>query len=166
MNESKVKKRNNMKPIFIIASALILAIVFFSVGYKFPVIPENNDSIKINTEINNSMKKDGRESKIDINTVFGDYKDIVLKGAVLYRKHCANCHGYKGRGDGISSKTLEHKPRNFISSSDWIKDASLTNMYNIINDGIEGTDMKSYSFLPSMDRISIIFFIKSEILRN
>lgn len=33
-------------------------------------------------------------------------------GAILYRDHCARCHGPQGRGDGPDAATLVHPPRN------------------------------------------------------
>ena len=34
-------------------------------------------------------------------------------GAVLFAKRCALCHGADGHGDGVASKGLNPKPRNF-----------------------------------------------------
>lgn len=36
----------------------------------------------------------------------------ALDGAVLYRAHCARCHGPEGRGNGPEAVTLAHSPRN------------------------------------------------------
>lgn len=34
-------------------------------------------------------------------------------GALVFAKRCALCHGAEGRGDGLASKGLNPKPRNF-----------------------------------------------------
>jgi mono/diheme cytochrome c family protein len=36
----------------------------------------------------------------------------ALDGAILYRAHCARCHGQEGRGNGPETVTLAHPPRN------------------------------------------------------
>ena len=46
------------------------------------------------------------------------------EGKALYEKHCANCHGTNGAGDGPDTKFLTVKPANFHSlesrsKSDW-----------------------------------------------
>lgn len=45
-------------------------------------------------------------------------------GKVLYEKHCANCHGTKGAGDGPDTQFLMVQPANFHSlasrsKTDW-----------------------------------------------
>ena len=46
------------------------------------------------------------------------------EGKALYEKHCANCHGTNGAGDGPDTQFLTVKPANFHSvesrsKSDW-----------------------------------------------
>ncbi len=36
--------------------------------------------------------------------------DSVGEGRLLYRVHCAGCHGESGRGDGVASERLEEPP--------------------------------------------------------
>ena len=42
---------------------------------------------------------------------FGNPKE----GKMLYEKHCANCHGTYGAGDGPDTQFLTLKPANFHS---------------------------------------------------
>jgi mono/diheme cytochrome c family protein len=37
---------------------------------------------------------------------------MAADGAILYRDHCARCHGPQGRGNGPDAATLAHPPRN------------------------------------------------------
>jgi mono/diheme cytochrome c family protein len=37
-------------------------------------------------------------------------KDSIARGAALYEKNCAACHGAKARGDGPAGKALNPKP--------------------------------------------------------
>ena len=83
----------------------------------------------------------------------------VANGAELYEKHCVECHGYQGKGNGIKSRTLstklpdlliephtaEHKPGDF---------------YNWITYGINNTDMPGYrEKLSEEDRWDLVNFI-------
>jgi len=44
--------------------------------------------------------------------VLGAGVAIGADGGMLYRDHCARCHGAQGRGDGPEAATLAHPPRN------------------------------------------------------
>jgi len=38
----------------------------------------------------------------------------VTKGKFLFEKHCQQCHGYWGEGDGIVGLSLNNKPANLL----------------------------------------------------
>jgi mono/diheme cytochrome c family protein len=40
---------------------------------------------------------------------------VLARGAVLYRIHCASCHGSKGQGDGPVASALRTKPADLTS---------------------------------------------------
>lgn len=43
---------------------------------------------------------------------------VSLKaGKTLYQDHCMNCHGPKGKGDGIKAATLKHAPSDFTTAA-------------------------------------------------
>ena len=44
--------------------------------------------------------------------VLGAGVAAAADGVMLYRDHCARCHGPQGRGDGPEAATLAHPPRN------------------------------------------------------
>ena len=55
-----------------------------------------------------------------------EYKDMknpywtdvaaIVAGAKVYRKHCAECHGPHGKGDGSRASSMRKKPFNFEDS--------------------------------------------------
>lgn len=53
------------------------------------------------------------------NSIFGEIlldvsnKEIIKKGADLFKRNCSLCHGKKGDGKGFLAKSLPIKPRNF-----------------------------------------------------
>lgn len=38
------------------------------------------------------------------------------KGRAIYERHCADCHGTEGRGDGKLAPSLSPRPGNFVSA--------------------------------------------------
>lgn len=40
----------------------------------------------------------------------------IEQGRVLYQRHCADCHGPEGRGDGQQAVSLSPRPGNLISA--------------------------------------------------
>ena len=38
------------------------------------------------------------------------------QGRVIYQRHCADCHGAEGKGDGQQATSLSPRPGNLISA--------------------------------------------------
>jgi len=76
--------------------------------------------------------------------------ESLARGAVLFREHCAACHGEKGDGKGPAAAALPTPPANFL-------DQHHSSMYNpgekfwIINNGGDGTGMPAFPGLSPGD---------------
>jgi mono/diheme cytochrome c family protein len=87
--------------------------------------------------------------------------ESVKKGHELYKNNCAACHGENGLGDGISASMLTPKPRNLRSLSGWINGSKVTQIYKTLQEGIPGSAMASYNYMPPEDRFALIHYIRT-----
>ncbi|MEO6582296.1 MAG: FTR1 family protein [Sphingomicrobium sp.] len=80
----------------------------------------------------------------------------AARGAQLYRQNCASCHGLQGDAKtGIAAK-LDPPP---IAFTDRARAADRTPfaLYQVIDQGLEGTAMASFSSLPAQDKWALAF---------
>jgi mono/diheme cytochrome c family protein/peroxiredoxin len=66
--------------------------------------------------------------------------ELVARGRLVYRVHCASCHGPEGRGDGPSAAELGPPPRDFAVLP-WKFRTSPAAVRRVITEGIPGTGM-------------------------
>lgn len=78
------------------------------------------------------------------------------RGAALYALNCASCHGAKGNGLGPAAKGLDPAPIAF-ADAERARERSLFALYQVIDQGIEGTAMPSFSSLSADDRWALAF---------
>lgn len=86
---------------------------------------------------------------------------LLTKGSELYKSTCASCHGETGKGDGVGGANLTPKPRNFHEKSGWKNGREIFAMFKTIQEGIPGSGMTAYEFLPVEDRIGVIYYIRT-----
>lgn len=73
------------------------------------------------------------------------------RGAQLYAQHCASCHGLNGDGHGPDAAKLDPPPIAF-ADVDRARERSLFALYQVIEQGLDGTAMQSFAELPAQDR--------------
>src|SRR5690606_35364909 len=72
------------------------------------------------------------------------------RGEALYAQLCASCHGATGAGDGPASVGLDPPPIDFTDRAR-ADERSVFALYQVIEQGLEGTSMISYRGLPPED---------------
>lgn len=79
------------------------------------------------------------------------------RGAALYGKHCASCHGATGKGDGPAAYLVFPRPRDFtrnefrlITTSNGVP--TLDDLVRVITEGMPGSAMPPHDRLPEADR--------------
>ncbi|MBN1612109.1 MAG: c-type cytochrome, partial [Polyangiaceae bacterium] len=97
---------------------------------------------------------------IDPATVMSPTPKLLARGKELFAKNCAACHGNSGHGDGPGGKGLNPSPRNFTSPSGWKNGTRIEDVYRTLQEGIRGSSMVSYRFLPRRDRMALIHYVQ------
>ncbi|HEY0011931.1 MAG TPA: FTR1 family protein [Allosphingosinicella sp.] len=79
------------------------------------------------------------------------------RAAALYRDNCAACHGAAGGGDGPSARGMEPPPIAFTDRAR-ASERSVFALYQVIEQGLEGTAMPSFAHLSGEDRWALAFY--------
>ena len=80
----------------------------------------------------------------------------LSRGSQLFQTNCAACHGPAGHGDGPAATSLDPKPVNFTDRNRARQRSSFA-LEQVIDQGISGTAMQSFSSLPVQDRWDLAF---------
>ena len=89
----------------------------------------------------------------------GDPLDLE-EGRTLYQRHCADCHGPEGRGDGQQATSLSPRPGNLISAQTSAK--SDQELLKIIRSGRPRTAMAGWADrLSPEQQAAVLAYIRS-----
>jgi mono/diheme cytochrome c family protein len=88
-------------------------------------------------------------------------KEIIAKGANLYKANCASCHGDNGMGDGLSAAAMTVKPRNFHLAEGWKNGRKIAEIYKTLHDGILPSGMPAFNYNSAEDRFAMIHYIRT-----
>ncbi|HEU4705205.1 MAG TPA: cytochrome c, partial [Sphingomicrobium sp.] len=80
----------------------------------------------------------------------------VERGARLYADNCASCHGSRGDADGPIAKAMDPPPIAFTDRAR-AGERSPFALYQVIDQGLEGTAMASFRHLPEADKWALAF---------
>jgi high-affinity iron transporter len=80
----------------------------------------------------------------------------LARGARLYAEHCASCHGAAGDADAPLARGMEPPPIAFTDRAR-ARERSVFALYQVIEQGLEGTAMQSFRQLPESDRWALAF---------
>src|SRR3546814_10008526 len=80
----------------------------------------------------------------------------LARGASLFAQNCASCHGMTGNGHGPDAAKLTTPP---IAFSEIVRarQRSPFELYQVIDQGIDGTAMQSFATLPRDDSGALAF---------
>lgn len=80
----------------------------------------------------------------------------AARGAALYQQNCAACHGALGDARGPMSATLD-PPAIAFTDRERARERSVFALYQVIDQGLEGTAMTSFAQLPAGDKWALAF---------
>jgi high-affinity iron transporter len=78
------------------------------------------------------------------------------RGMQLFQQNCASCHGANGDAKTPLARTLDPPPIAF-TDRDRASQRSPFALYQVINQGLEGTAMQSFAQLPDADKWALAF---------
>jgi copper transport protein len=79
--------------------------------------------------------------------------------ADLYTRHCAECHGVTGRGDGPRASALQTRPADLVLHVPQHTDGEL---FHFITRGIRGSPMPSWhSVLSERERWLLVHYLRT-----
>lgn len=82
----------------------------------------------------------------------------LSRGAALYAQNCASCHGSSGDGRGPVARGMDPPPIDFTDDAR-ARQRSLFGLYQVIEQGLEGTAMPSFAHLSPEDRWALAFHV-------
>lgn len=79
---------------------------------------------------------------------------------MIYERHCADCHGMEGRGDGKLAASLSPRPGNFVSAQTSAK--SDQDLLKVIAKGRPRTAMQGWNDrLSEKEQLAALAYIRS-----
>ncbi|HEY9091571.1 FTR1 family protein [Parasphingorhabdus sp.] len=81
----------------------------------------------------------------------------LSRGAALYAQNCASCHGKSGGGDGSAAVGLDPAPTAFDDKAR-ARQRSIFALYQVVEQGLDGTAMQSFIDLPAKDRWNLALY--------
>ena len=98
----------------------------------------------------------GKAPVWDTTLAAGEGERFGRRGAEVFIRNCAGCHGRQGLGDGPAAVALIPTPRNLATAQ--FSDRSLSeSLWN----GVRGSSMPSWSDLPSGELRGLVAYLKT-----
>ena len=80
----------------------------------------------------------------------------LSRGAQLFKEDCSSCHGAKGDANTPMARQLDPPPIAFADRQRASQRSPFA-LYQVINQGLEGTAMQSFAQLPDQDKWALAF---------
>lgn len=169
VNEEELKRL--MSTLVVIVGCLIIAGLFAVLvvpglrnanrpATSAPVAAVVGDSGYLNPE-EPPQRKGFEIPPVDPQVLLQSSSELVARGKSLFDRHCVQCHGTLGRGDGPASATMDPKPRNLADSQGWKNGADIPGIFRTLSEGIRGTSMSSFDYLSKNDRMAMVHYARS-----
>lgn len=81
----------------------------------------------------------------------------LSRGAALFKQNCSSCHGATGAADTPMARKLDPPPVNFTDHQRASKRSPFA-LYQVIDQGLEGTAMASFADMPADDKWALAFY--------
>jgi mono/diheme cytochrome c family protein len=98
---------------------------------------------------------------VDPKTLMTPSPELIERGRALYPNNCAACHGVQGQGDGPAAATMNPRPRSFANPNAWVNGNHAPGIYKTLGEGIRGTSMAAFDYLPKKDRMALVHYVQS-----
>jgi high-affinity iron transporter len=82
----------------------------------------------------------------------------LMRGASIYRQNCSSCHGEKGDANTATARLLRPRPIAFVDRGRAAERSPFA-LYQVIDQGLEGTAMQSFARLPAKDKWALAFHV-------
>ena len=86
--------------------------------------------------------------------------ELLEKGKASFAKNCVSCHGPKGEGDGLLSKSLKPKPRNLVTEP-LSNGPGVEKVFETLSNGRPGTAMVAFRGLSEDERWALSYYVLS-----
>jgi mono/diheme cytochrome c family protein len=93
-------------------------------------------------------------------------QQMLDNGKSLYASACASCHGETGAGDGPAGVAINPPPKNLRVNEGWKNGPSMSQLYKTLEEGIPGTAMISYNYMPPEDRVALSHYMRQNFIPN
>jgi len=98
---------------------------------------------------------------VDPKTLLTPSAQLIARGKTLFENNCTSCHGTQGHGDGPAAATMNPRPRNFANTDGWQNGYHAPGIFKTLTEGINGTPMASFDYLPKKDRMALVHYVQS-----
>jgi mono/diheme cytochrome c family protein len=98
---------------------------------------------------------------VDPKTLMTPSPELIARGKVLFENNCAACHGAQGGGDGPAAATMNPRPRNLAKPDGWVNGYHSPGIFKTLSEGVRGTSMASFDYLPKKDRMALVHYVQS-----
>lgn len=98
---------------------------------------------------------------VDPKTLMTPSPNLVARGKALFESNCTACHGAQGGGDGPAAATMNPRPRNLAKPDAWVNGYHGPGIFKTLGEGIRGTSMASFDYLPKKDRMALVHYVQS-----
>lgn len=91
--------------------------------------------------------------------------DQIATARDLYLKHCQQCHGQSGDGNGVSAKFLYPRPRDYrngifkFTSTPYGAKPRREDLIRTLDTGIPGSSMPTFRLLPKRERELLVDYV-------
>jgi mono/diheme cytochrome c family protein len=89
--------------------------------------------------------------------------ELLEKGKASFAKNCVSCHGPKGEGNGMLSKSLKPPPRNLVTEplKNGGEHPAVEQVFETLKTGSKGTAMVAFTGLPEEERWALAHYVIS-----
>ncbi len=130
--------------------------LFYLVGISLGYINTYEEDLNVETQrlliVQNAAKADTPDVTQEYLAALVGNDEVITNGSAAFTASCAACHG--SVGEGMIGPNL--------TDAEWLHGGSLTDIYNIVHDGVLAKGMPAWgSILSHDDAVAVVIYIES-----